>query len=78
MLSRALKPVNTRATESQQQQQEHHGNQETAIFDRTERETKLELYQTDPLVDVKGLKRYTYHLDVVALHAEQDNLEKLY
>lgn len=53
-VQRELKSVNTRVSEKLQQQE--NGEQDTAIFEQTERETKLELYQIDPLVDVKGLK----------------------
>lgn len=50
--------MNTRVSEKLQQQE--NGEQDTAIFEQTERETKLELYQIDPLVDVKGLKRFSF------------------
>lgn len=29
-----------------------------AIFERNERESKLELFEVDPLVNVRGLKRF--------------------
>ena len=64
MLSRGLKPVKTRATENG----ENGYSQDTAIFERIEGEkTKLSLYQTDPLVDVKGLKRYSLDLTINAV-----------
>lgn len=56
-VSRVLKPVKTRAAENGQQRENGYS-PDTAIFDRIEGEkAKLSLYQTDPLVDVKGLKR---------------------
>ena len=58
VVSRGLKPVNTRLPENGQPRENGYS-QDTAIFERIEGEkTKLSLYQTDPLVDVKGLKRY--------------------
>lgn len=31
-----------------------------AIFERSERESKLELFESDPLVNVRGLKRSVF------------------
>lgn len=36
----------------------------SAIFERTERESMLELFEADPLVNVRGLKRYVKFRDL--------------
>lgn len=61
---RALKPVNTRVATAE-------NGEDMAVFERTEQSTKLELYQADPLVDVKGLKRYCKILSGCSFHESQ-------
>ena len=75
-----LAPIKTR--ESQQSRPpppRDNGEQDTAIFMRTEQTTKLELYQIDPLVDVRGLKRCVHHpcigLTQQSLHPVCDAVE---
>lgn len=78
---RVLAPIKTR--ESQQSRPppppRDNGEQDTAIFMRTEQTTKLELYQIDPLVDVRGLKRCVHHPCIVltqqSLHPVCDAVE---
>lgn len=54
--SRSLPSIRTRESESQKKVQNDDADVE--VFDRIERETfKLELYHSDPFVDVRGLKR---------------------
>jgi hypothetical protein len=40
------------------------GSEIPATVERTQRESKLELFEVDPLVDVRGLKRYVIELSL--------------
>lgn len=56
IVSRKLPSIRTR--ESENRKEAENGDIDGEVFDRTERETfKLELYRSDPMVDVRGLKR---------------------
>jgi hypothetical protein len=58
-MSRKLPSIKTRESEIRRQG-ENGDSQDTAIFERIEAgKSKLELYRNDPLVDIRGLKRYS-------------------
>jgi hypothetical protein len=50
--------IKTSGSKDRQQKREKDEHDDDDLFERAERDTKLELFQIDALVDVRGLKRY--------------------
>ncbi len=50
--------IKTSGSKDRQQKRENDEHDDDDLFERAERDTKLELFQIDALVDVRGLKRY--------------------